>query len=225
MSARRVKAILVKDLREAMRDGRILILLLFPIGLALLWHATTPDHEERPQTTVAIVDPGHTGLARELRTAAARSARLTVRSAGDARAARRIVDAQDADFAVVSHGAALADAPTRADVLVPENATPATQAVVALVDDAVAAASGRPPTSDVRLRLLPVATADQKPIELLDQSTVLVVTAIITLLAMVALIVVPMQTAEEIGSGTFGALRLAATGSEILAAKAISGLL
>ncbi|HEV7807490.1 MAG TPA: ABC transporter permease [Solirubrobacteraceae bacterium] len=225
MSARRIKAILVKDLREAMRDGRILILLLFPIGLAVLWNATTPDDQERPETTVAIVDPAHAGLGRELRTIATRSAKLTVRSVKGASEARRIVDAEDADFAVIAHRAAPPDAPARADVLVPENATPATQAVVALVDDAVAATSGRPPASDVRLRLLPVATADQKPAELVDQSTILVVTAIIMLLGFVALIVVPMQTAEEIGSGTFGALRLAATGPEILSAKAISGLL
>jgi hypothetical protein len=35
--------------------------------------------------------------------------------------------------------------------------------------------------------------------------------------------VVPIQTAEELETGTFGALRLAATGPEILAAKALAG--
>ena len=77
----------------------------------------------------------------------------------------------------------------------------------------------------MRLRSLPVAASDRKPADLLDQSTILVVVCLITLLAFVSLVVVPMQTAEEIGSGTFGALRLAATGSEILAAKALSGML
>ena len=96
---------------------------------------------------------------------------------------------------------------------------------MAVVDDAVAAAAGRPPASDVSVRQLPVAASDRKPSDVIDQPTILVVVCLIMLLGFVALIVVPMQTAEEIGSGTFGALRLAATGTEILAAKALSGLL
>jgi hypothetical protein len=40
----------------------------------------------------------------------------------------------------------------------------------------------------------------------------------------VSLLVVPITIAEELETGTFGALRLAATGPEILAAKAINGL-
>jgi ABC-type multidrug transport system permease subunit len=39
----------------------------------------------------------------------------------------------------------------------------------------------------------------------------------------VALMVVPTQTAEELETGTFDALRLAATAREILAAKALAG--
>jgi len=38
------------------------------------------------------------------------------------------------------------------------------------------------------------------------------------------LLIVPIQTAEELETGTFGALRLAATGPEILTAKALGGL-
>jgi len=40
----------------------------------------------------------------------------------------------------------------------------------------------------------------------------------------VALLIVPIQTAEELETGTFGALRLAATGPEILTAKVLGGL-
>jgi hypothetical protein len=45
---------------------------------------------------------------------------------------------------------------------------------------------------------------------------------IIVFVTFVAMIVVPIQTAEELETGTFGALRLAATGPEILAAKAVA---
>ena len=225
MTPRRVLAILVKDLRDALRDGRILIVLLLPIGLAVFWHQTAPDEDERPTTTVAVVDPARIGLAAELRQAAARSVEVTTRAAPDARAARRLVDADRAAFAVVARRSESGSAPARADVLVPENATPTAQSVVALVPDAFAAAARRPPTIDVRLRSLPVAASDRRPFDLVDQPLVFVVVGVTMLLAFVALMVVPMQTAEEIGTGTFGALRLAATGPEILAAKALCGLL
>ena len=225
MIARRVSAILGKDLREALRDGRILLLLLLPIALAVFYNATTPDRDELPQTTIVVVDPGRTGVAQQLRRATAESVQVEVLPARDARAARRIVDADDASLAVVAAPAGGPDAPARAEVLLPENATPTAQAVVAAVPQAVAAAADRPPTTDVRIRRLPVSAADREPAQVLETRTILIVISIVTLLGFVALIVVPMQTAEELGTGTFGALRLAATGPEILAAKALSGLI
>jgi len=225
MNMRRVSAILTKDLREALRDGRILILLLLPIGMAIFYNATTPDEDELPKTTVVVVDPGRIGVADGLREAASRSVEVEMLSAPDAAAARRIVDADDAAFAVVAPSPSGGDAPVRAEVLLPRNASPTAQSVVALVPDAVAAAADRPPATDVRVQRLAVAASDRKPADLLEQRTILIVVCIVMLLSFVALLVVPMQTAEELGTGTFGALRLAATGPEILAAKALSGML
>jgi hypothetical protein len=219
MSPRRVAAIVTKDLRDAMRDGRVLLLLLLPIALAIFYNSTTPDEDELPKTAVVVVDPERIGVADRLREAASRSVEVDMLSAPDARAARRIVDADDAAFAVV------AEPPANADVLLPENASATAQSVVALVPGAVAAAADRPPPSDVRIERLPVAASDQRPADLLEQRTILIVVCVVMLLSFVALLVVPIQTAEEIGTGTFGALRLAATGPEILAAKALCGLL
>jgi ABC-2 type transport system permease protein len=225
VSPRRVLAILVKDLVDAGRDGRIATLLILPVLLAVFYNATTEDEDELPETTIVVVDPGRTGLADTLRERASRSVQVTVRSAPDARAARRVVDADDAAFALVAEGPARGEAPARARILLPENASPTAQAVVALVPDAVAAAADRPPGAQVAVERLPVAASDRRPVDLLDQRVILIVVCIVTLLGFVSLLVVPMQTAEEIGTGTYGALRLAATGPEILAAKALSGLL
>lgn len=224
-SLRRIGAILAKDLREAVRDGRILVLLLLPIGLAVFYNSTAPDENERPQTTVAIVDPGRTGLAAELRKAARSSVDLKIVSAEDAADARQLVIDDDAELAVIAERDAGGQAPPRARVLLRENATPTAQSVVALVDDAVAAAADRPAATQVSIEPVAVPASERKPADVIDQATILVVISVIMLLGFVALMVVPMQTAEEIGTGTFGALRLAATGSEILAAKALGGLL
>ena len=90
MSARRITAILLKDLREAVRDGRILVLLLLPIGLAVFYNATTSDGDERPETTVVVVDQAGTGLAaRAARGDLGAASTCTIRSARDAAQARR----------------------------------------------------------------------------------------------------------------------------------------
>ena len=91
-----------------------------------------------------------------------------------------------------------------------EDASPTAQSVVALVPDAVAA-RGRSPAGGADGVRVPVAPADQKPSEVIEQRTIAVVICIIMLVAFVAMMVVPMQTAEELETGTFGALRLAAT--------------
>lgn len=68
-----------------------------------------------------------------------------------------------------------------------------------------------------------VASDDPEPSDLIEPTALNVLFAIVFLAAFVAMMVVPIQTAEEFETGTFGALRLAATAPEILSAKALAG--
>lgn len=220
MNLRRIVAILLKDLREAGRDGRIVLLLLLPIGLAVVYNATLPDDDQLPTAEVAIVDSGQLGLERTLRAAAGKSVELTVRRTQDAGSARKLVAAQDVDFAVVV-APTQQQGPARAEILVAADAAPEAQSVVALVPDALSRAAGRAPTSQTRVRA--VAAIERKPIDSLESRTVTVVMMVVLLVVFVGMMVVPIQMAAEIETGTLGALRLAATGPEILAAKALAG--
>jgi len=221
MNLRRILAILNKDLKDSGRDGRIMVLLLLPIGMAIFYNATVEDGDKLPTTKVAIVDPGDRGVARELRQSAGKSAELEITQARDAAAARALVAKDEADLAVVA--APDSRGPERAEVLVAQEASPAAQAVVALVPDALARADGREPAAQTRIQS--VAPTDQKPYEIIDQRALTVLIVIVLLVGFVAMMVVPIQTAEELETGTFGALRLAATGTEILVAKAVAGVL
>ena len=221
MNLRRVVAILLKDLRDAGRDGRIIALLALPIGMAVFYNATIDDEDVLPQTKIAVVEPGG-AVARELRAATGRSVKLRVRRARSAAAAHELVAGGEIELAVVVAAAERAG-PARADVLVARDASPTAQSVVALVPDALTRAAGRAPAARTIVRS--VAPADQKPYELVDQRSLAVLMVIILLVAFVAMMVVPMQTAEELETHTFDALRLAATSGEILAAKSIAGVL
>ena len=132
VSARRIVAILIKDLRDAGRDGRILLLLLTPIGGAVLYNATSPDAHELPTAQVAIVDAGGRGVADELRAAAGQSVKVDVQRTRDRVSAQRLVAAKDVDFAVVVAPSERLG-PARAEVLVSEGASATARSVIALV--------------------------------------------------------------------------------------------
>jgi ABC-2 type transport system permease protein len=214
MSPRRILAILTKDLRDAWRDGRIVVLLLLPIGVGVF--TALVNEEKLPTTSVAVVDQRDGGVARELRKVAGKSAKIELTHAPDAAAARKLVADEEVDVAVV---VAPAGAP-RADILVAQDATPAGQAIVELAPVALARAAGRKPPAQPPVEVVPAA--NQKPADIIGSSFDELF-SILLFVAFVAMMVVPMQTAEELESGTFGALRLAATGREILAAKALAG--
>ena len=216
MSPRRILAILVKDVREAWRDGRILVLLLLPIGVGVV--STLLNEEKLPTTRVAVVDQQDGAVTRELRRLAGTSAKLELTRARDAAAARRLVADEEADLAVV---VAPSGAP-RAEILLGAGASPTARSLVELAPIALARAAGQDPPA--RPPVLVVAPADQSPGEIIGPNFDSLFTVLLFVI-FVALMVVPMQTAEEIESGTFGALRLAATGPEILGAKALAGYL
>ena len=221
MSPRRILAILTKDLRDAWRDGRIIVLLLMPVGIALI--PSLGGEDERPTTQVAIVDAGEGDLARELGTAAGKGVEIELTPTRDAASARRLVAGDEIEFAVLVAPTAQ-EGPARAEILVAEDASPAAQSVIALVPDALARAAGRSPAAQTQVRT--IAPEEQAPaIEIVSPRAVTLVFASIVLMAFVAMMVVPIQTAEELETGTFAALRLAASGPEILAAKAFAGFL
>ncbi len=223
MNLRRILAILGKDLKDASRDGRVGILLLLPIVMAVFFNATTPKEGELPNTTVVLVQGGAQGLGTQLKKAAERTADLKIRRAGSEREARDMLDDDRGDFAVIGQGVEEGE-PARATVLLPDGAGATATAVVSNVSNAVAAAAGRQPPSQVRVESYAIDAATQKPADVIDRKELTIGILIVTLAGLVALVAVPIQTAEELETGTFGALRLAASGPEIFLAKALAGL-
>ena len=218
MKLRRLLAILNRDIRDAGRDGRIVVLLLLPIGMAIFYNATIDDDGRLPTTDVAVVASDGQAVSRELRAVVKDSAEIEITQVRDREAARRQVAEGDVDVAVV----VAAGSTPSADVLVAADADPTAQAVAALVPDALTRAAGQEPAA--RTQITPVAATDQKPYEVLETKTFALLLIIITLIAFIALMVVPIQTAEELETETFSALRLAMSGGEVLTAKALAGV-
>jgi ABC-2 family transporter protein len=215
VNPRRVWPILAKDLRDAWRDGRIIVLLLLPLGVGVFSALANDSLESLPTTRVAVVDRPDGSVTRELRAVTGSGYDVELTRSADAAAARRLVADEDVDLAVVTRARA-----PRELILVAGNAPPAAESIAALIPVALARAAGREPPAQPPVEV--VGPADVTPADRIGQSFDELI-SILLFVCFVAMMVVPIQTAEERETGTFGALRLAATGPEILAAKALSG--
>ena len=216
MSPRRVLAILVKDLRDAWRDGRILVLLLLPIGGGRLLRdrqrgdaADDDDRGRRPTRRRRVARaPRPRGQEREDRAERApdaEAARTLVAERGGRPGRRRRPGGRSARGDPRGRGR-VADGRSRSSSSSP----------IALARAAGNEPPARPPVHVVAGRG-PEARRHHR-IDPFDE-----LFAILLFVIFVAMMVVPMQTADELETGTFAALRLAAKGSEILAAKALAG--
>jgi ABC-2 type transport system permease protein len=228
MSAARVWAILRKDLVDAIRDGRVLAIIIVPIALGVLYSVIYPDEEPRPTAKVVVVGsaPDAARLAAELPRDVRRALDLTVSRQADERKARQQVEDDDADVAVVVPDGLLGQAragrapPLR--MLVGADASPAARAVTELLPATVGRLSDRAPA--VRAAVQAVEASSPSVIDELGLRRYFVLAAVVMVIGFIALLATPIVLAEEIEKRTIEALLLAARGSEVLTAKALVGV-
>lgn len=228
MNLRRVWTILRKDLVDAIRDGRVLAIIVIPIALGVFYSVIYPDQEPRPKAKVVVVGSSADAdrVAESLPLEVSRSLDLTVTREADERQARTTVEDDDADLAIVVPSGLLGGAkagrapPLR--VLVGADPSPATRAVVDLLPSTVARLADTPPATTVELTTV-VSTSPSVVTEL-GLSTFFVLASVVMVLGFIGLMATPIILAEEIEKRTIEALLLAARGSEVLTAKALVGL-
>jgi ABC-2 type transport system permease protein len=225
-----VRAILSKDLTDALRDSRVVIPLLIPIGLGLLYSFMFGDEPPRPTVTVAYVTQDETQLPAEVKELLGDSVTLKRRSAADAAALRRLVADGDADLGVVVpagfDGDARAGRSPRLELLVSGETGSNGQLAASFVERAAVNLAGRPPT--VTVVSTTVAPAEQSALAIFDELglrkyEVLLMTVL--LLVMVGTSVVPTVLADETQTRTLDALLMVASYGDVIVAKALFGFI
>ena len=96
MHPRIILTIALKDLKDAVRDGRVLIALLMPLGLGFVYNVAMPD-VQKPSGTVAIAAADATELTTALRTISGATVNLKFNNVPSAAAVRAQVEAKKAD--------------------------------------------------------------------------------------------------------------------------------
>ncbi len=229
MHPTKIFAVFWKDLRDAIRDARILTALLVPIGLGLLYNFAFDDTETRPQATLAFATPDASDLPDALRTVVGDTVDLTFIEASDADQVRRLVDDDDADLGVVlppGFDAAVREGaqPTLA-VLLPDSPGLGANYVAASLDEALRAMAGQQPPAVVQVER--VQLDEEGVTRIVDDLGLrrwMVLLSLILLVGMVTVFAVPVILTEESEKGTLDALTIIASYADVVIAKALVGL-
>jgi ABC-2 type transport system permease protein len=223
----RILTIFRKDFGDALRDSRVLLALVVPLGIGLLYNVIIQDEEVVPKATVAYVTTGQTQLLDQVRVLAGDTVRLRLRPVADTNAVRQLVEDEDADIGLVipaGFDAAVArGAAPEIVVVLPPSPTFSGDYIAALLDPALRQMAGQAPPASVRADVLPPG-AGENIMERVGARRYLVLGAILMLIAMIGMFAVPMVLADESEKKTLDALVLIASDVEVVAAKALFGL-
>lgn len=227
MDARRILAIFRKDFSDAVRDSRILIAIVVPLGLGLFYNFALDDEQSVPEATVAYAAAEQSELPAVMRDLAGNSLRLTFTPVTDAAEARQKVAADDADLGLMlpaGFDAAVAQGATPAITLVvPESPAVGGSVAIALLDPALRQLAGQGPPASVTVDTVP-PEASESVMDRVGQRRFSVVGAAIMTITLSGMFVVPMVLADEVEKKTLDALVLIATDREVIVAKALLGL-
>ncbi len=228
MNASRVRAIYRKDVRDALRDSRLIMALVMPLLIGLLYSFMFQD-ESRPGTKLGVVSAESTVLPDAIRSATEQLLVLTVVRVPDEAALRRQIHDEDIDIGLILPGGFDSDlsegrSPLLTVVLPP---TPSFGAdyVAATLDRVTQNMADQPPAAVIRRVVLPQKPGSTEAVLAgLGARKTYVLISIILMLGMIAVYALPSAITEETEKKTLEALILIASPAEVVAAKALFGL-
>lgn len=227
MHLRMIWAIAGKDVREAIRDGRVLLAIVLPIALGVSYNLIFDEAPVALSVTAAYAAAGPTQLPDALREKTASIVDLELIEVADAATVRRRIAAEDASFGfVVAAGfdqAVAAGATPEIAVLTTASPGAGSAYLAVALDEVIRDLAGQPPPASVRTELVP-ARGDGAVFERVGLAPYFVVTNVVFVVLMISLFVVPVILTEESERRTLDALTLVASYLDVIAAKALVGL-
>lgn len=222
-----IRAIFWKDLRDAIRDGRVLVAVLLPIGLGILYGQLFDDEVARPSAAAAYAAADATRLPDELRTVVGTGVDLELKAVDEAEV-RRLVAAEEIDLGLVvpaGFDAAVArgESPPLG-VLLPEGGGFDASFLRTALEEALRRLAGQGPPATIAPEAVPPLEEEELIFERLGPGPYFVITSAVFLIAMVSLYAVPIILAEETEKKTLDALTMIASGLDVVVAKALVGL-
>ena len=227
MKTKRVLTIFRKDAVEAIRDARVLVAIVVPLGLALFYSFLFEGTTDKPEATVSHT-AATSALPDALRAAAGSSVDLTFEEVAGPEEVRSAVKGGNADLGLLAppgfdEAIGRGEKPNLVVVL-PESSSSSGEYAVTFLDGALMRMAGQEPPASVRTETLE-AEDGQSVFAEIGPRRYFVVASVVFLIAMIGLLVVPVILADEAEKKTLDALTMVASYAEVITAKALVGLL
>lgn len=229
MNRLRVRAIFRKDMRDAVRDSRVLTALLMPLALGLFYSFMFNDDSIRTQKVkIGVVASEKTALMQAIKRQAGADVRLVFVAVPDQAQLRQRVRAKKVDIGLVvppgfDAGVKAGSSPSL-ELLLPASPSVSPDFVTAIVDRSVRDMAGQAPPARIVRRSLPADQDATSALDVLGPRKDFILVAMIMLLAMIAVYAVPAVLVEETEKKTMEALTLIASTAEVITAKALFGI-
>lgn len=229
MNLRIALSIAAKDLKDAIRDGRVLLPLLMPLGLGFLYNIAMPE-VQKPSVTVAISSADSTRLPAALLAVSGTAVNLRFNPYPSEDAVKSQVAAKKADVGLVvpaGFDAAVAAGSTPQLVLIRPSGSPTTGAIfiASALDGALRSMAGQNPPAAVSAETVQLPRDATSVMIDVGVRKYLVLGTLIMLIAMIAIYVLPVLLTEEFEKKTADALLLVGSQADIVAAKVGVGLI
>ena len=228
MNATRIDAIYRKDMRDALRDSRLIIAVLMPLLIGLLYSFMFKD-DTKPTAKLGVVTSASTQLPAALQAATKPAMVLKVQSFADQAALTRQVRDKNVDVGlVVPSGfdeALKGGSPPTLKVILPASPSFGGDYVAAMLDRVTQSLAGQAPVVTIARVTLPATPGTSDSVfTALGPRKVFVLVAVILMIAMIAVYALPAVLTEETEKRTMEALTLIASGAEVIVAKSLFGL-
>jgi hypothetical protein len=222
-----VRAIIAKDLKDVLRDGRIVIGVVFVVGAALLLGLTSPN-DQRTKATLIYWADGESRLPETMKTLGRDVIDLRIKRADSPGSLRDVVSNKAADVAmIIPRGfdtALRGGQDPSATVIIADPPSGGGAAIAATIEPALRTLTGQEVPATVETQTVRAAfrrgEAAVNEVGLRRYSGLL---GILGIIAVVGLFMVPMILAEETEKKTIEALAMAASYRTIVVAKAMVG--
>jgi hypothetical protein len=228
MSLRRILTIFRKDLRDAIRDARVLIALITPLGIGIFYSFLWDDDVTIPPAEVIVYEAEQSTLPDAIRDIVGGAVRLTYVTADSDQAVRDRIAAGDSDLGLVipaGFDAALVagEGPT-VTVLFPESLSIGGNFVAEAVDPAIRLMAGQAPPATIAFETMEQSPEGRTVVDQIGFRTWSIYASFVLMVAMIGMLAIPVVLAEETEKKTMDALVMIANNVEIIAAKALLGL-
>ena len=228
MNVARVNAVYRKDLRDALRDSRLIIAVLMPLLIGVLYSFMFKD-DTKPTAKLGVVAATATRLPAALQAATKAAMQLKVQSFADETALTQQVRDENVDVGlIVPSGfdeALKGGSSPQLTVILPASPSFGGDYVAAMLDRVTQSLAGQVPAATIAREVLPAtAGSSDSAFIALGARKVFVLVAVILMLAMIAVYALPAVLTEETEKRTMEALTLIASDAEVIVAKSFFGL-